>query len=243
MFKEKISVKKLNIGFAVSVIIAAVFLGMFSLVATGCTLKVKKTVCPVRSAEKVDNSEKKSQKPKKEPVRNVLSDRLSIKDKINAPTNKSEMIKAALASKTKKDPFIDTIGRAVSDESVFDEKSSYDENSKLPMPPDSNEKLTKIDLPDFNNTLSDFNNTKTEKPSPNVNYEPVILKGFIGSRAIVSINNKIVTMSLNQEQEGVKAVEINPDSLSAKFIKNGQIMTKTIKTVSNDNYKIISNAN
>jgi len=139
------------------------------------------------------------------------------------PTNKDELVKKALLSMGKSDPFIDTTGR---NRSENNSNMSFG-NNKLPMPPS----LDSFPL----TNLPDVKGLEKKQPEP----DPVELKGFIGNKAIISVNGLSEALGVKESFQGVTIIAIDTTNLTAKLSKDGKVFVKHIKMPENNNLKVV----
>lgn len=147
-------------------------------------------------------------------------------DKVIKPTNKLEMIRLASISAGKADPFFG-INPGRSKFAV----SQVSQN--LSLPPVTTGGLPIIsDLP----TLGSVPGFKT---LPDISKTAVIpekqdyfnIKGFIGNKVIVDVNGMTDSLGTNQSLQGIKVLEVNPKSLTAKFKREKDIIIKQFRSL------------
>ena len=136
------------------------------------------------------------------------------------PSDKTRLAKLAMTTAGKSDPFSGT--------GVVNSQYKFN-NSKtgiLPPPPKPsyiNGLPTIGDLPKF-----DFNRNPYSMPEFK---ESLAVKGFVGDKVIVNVNGSTESLKVNETFQGVKVLKIDTKSLIAKFKKDGEIITKSIKNL------------
>jgi hypothetical protein len=142
-----------------------------------------------------ENKEKQISKPQKE-------DKKKIK-----PTDKSDLLKTALATAGKNDPFSYTESRFRPSVSKNSRSLRTSGNSGLPGPPSRREKSG----------------------------DGIEIKGFLGNKVIAEVNGHTDSLNTGETFRGVKVLTVDPNSLSCVFEINGRKVTKKIKPVSRPN--------
>ena len=150
------------------------------------------------------------------------------------PSDKASLAKLALSSAGKQDPF-SGLGGKMSQDILANAKTGF-----LPPPP----------RPSYINGLP----TIGELPKLDYNTNPYLLpeesvaiKGFVGDKVIVSVNGATESLKVNESFQGVRVLNIDQKSLIAKFKKDGEIITKSIKSLNDiedrSDIKMIKNLN
>lgn len=128
------------------------------------------------------------------------------------PTDKASLVKLAMISAGKPDPFTGS-----------GSKNIYNNGQGiLPPPP----------LPQYVDGLPNIGNLPSL--DPNSGYPPqdsLAVKGFVGNKVIVSVNGVTESLKVNETFQGVKVLKVEPKNLTAKFKRDGEEVTKTIKNL------------
>lgn len=134
------------------------------------------------------------------------------------PTDKASLTRLAMVSAGKADPFSDFGGKIVRSKTEPNFKANM-----LPPPPH----------PSYINGLPTIGELpKLDLRQPGLTpQESLAIKGFVGNKVIVSVNGATESLKVNESFRGIKVVKIDPHSFLAKFKKDGKIITKSIKTL------------
>lgn len=137
------------------------------------------------------------------------------------PTNKEALVKMAMASKGKSDPFEGLVGKSPNPIRGIKNIPNFKIGS-LPVLPNAK------GLPTFNGlpSLSNLNGFKTLK-----NNDSIEVKGFIGNKVIVNVNGIIESLKPNETFQDIKVLSVDNRNLTVKFKKNNKIITKNIKSL------------
>lgn len=170
------------------------------------------------------------------------SDQIPIKKEIDAavikPTNKENITRLAMIDSGKSDPFSDLNKKTLWQRPG---NTAYIKQNYLPLPPASMRGLPAIGkLPEL--SIPNSKNLPNMVQIP----EPVAIKGFIGNKVIVDINGITQSLSVNESFQDIKVLQVNPGGLSARFKRNGEIITKTVRdltaeTINNKDLKLVKN--
>jgi len=166
-----------------------------------------------------------------------------VKNSYLSPTSKADILKQAAQNMGKNDPFKGTNSGLDSGSS-----SDYRTASNNGAPPGFNNTGTKVDsflpMPPAldGGSLPQLGLPGNGLTGNTVVYNPVELKGFIGNKVIIEVDNVIEPLALNENFRGVKVMAIDARNLTAKFKKDGKVINRKIILPDNKTQKIISRA-
>lgn len=140
------------------------------------------------------------------------------------PTNKNSILKLALASSGKADPFAG-MGKEPDSPQNMPSLSNIPNIGKLPS-------LKNLTIPPSIGSLPTIGNLpNTGMPGfmPPLS-EQFSVKGFIGDEVIVEIDGIVQSLKVNTSFHGLRVLKIDASNLSAVFKMDGKIITKNIKS-------------
>ena len=144
------------------------------------------------------------------------------------PTDKSALLSLAGKNSGKKDPFSYSESQFTPFTSGQSSNPTYSGN--LPPVPGAGTMGTLPGLPGFD-SLSGAGLAPPPSPKPE---DLIIVKGFIGNKVIAEIDGVVESLNKNEKIGNVKVVSVNPEILTAKFEIDGKLITKTIKSLTDD---------
>ena len=154
------------------------------------------------------------------------------------PTDKSTLLSLAGKSSGKHDPFSYSESKFMPSSTVQGENPAF--AGKLPPVPASGNTGTLPVLQGFN-PLSPSGLASPPAPKPE---DLIIVKGFIGDKVIAEIDGVVEALNANDKISNVKVLAVDPSLLTAKFEINGKPVTKTIKSLTdedNRNIQLVKN--
>lgn len=162
-----------------------------------------------------------------------------LKTKIK-PTGKSDLLTLANKSSGKNDPFSCSESQYIPSSDRNNNSSSLAGN--LPPVPGAG---SMGNLPSLQNlpglpNITPLNSAKIPQ-SPK---DAIEIKGFIGNKVIAEIDGVIEALNENEKINNIKVLNINPLEYTAIFEINGKNITKTMKSISeenNENIEIVKN--
>ena len=155
------------------------------------------------------------------------------------PTDKSTLLSLSGKASGKHDPFSYSESRFVPFTTNQSENpSSYPGN--LPPLPGAGDTGNLPTLPGFS-PLSPSGLANPPAPKPE---DLIIVKGFIGNKVIAEIDGVVEALNKNEKISNIKVLSVDPSILTAKFEINGKPVTKTIKSLideNNENIHLVKN--
>ena len=143
------------------------------------------------------------------------------------PTDKNSLLKLALTSAGKSDPFSGTENELIMSDKMLKILPPLGKNIIIPPSANTLPVIGNIPTMNISNGMPDF--------TPPL-YQDFAVKGFIGDEVIVEMNGNIQSLKVNTGFQGLKVLKIDPINLSAVFKYRGKIITKTIKSENSINY-------
>ena len=154
------------------------------------------------------------------------------------PTDRSKLMKLALAQAGKVDPFSESTLATISVEGSPSTSIQMVpvRGGDLPAPPGLKTPFMEDFMKGFADVLGkSFKNVsgfpkalKKQFSEQPVNFE---IKGFIGKKVIVNVDGNDEAIGKNESYQGIKAIKIDPYSLKAVFKVNNNTVTKTMKSL------------
>jgi|GEM_PF-6789363 len=147
-----------------------------------------------------------------------------IKSNVIRPSNKAFVAKEALLAAGKINPFSSNATRPILSGKDFLPK--YIGKNPLPNLPSLKGIPNIGSLPD----LGVPNLTDGKAPQIAPQFYPEV-KGFIGNKAIISINGISESLKANESFQDIKVLKVNPNAMTVKYVQNKQVITRNIKSL------------
>ena len=145
------------------------------------------------------------------------------------PTDKNSILKLALSTAGKADPFSDMGKNSLLPDKIPYLKSSMSGKGYI-IPPPANTLPAIGFLPG----MSVSESLPGAIPSF---YQDFTVKGFIGDEVIVEVNGMVQSLRVNSSFQGLKVLNIDSNNLTAVFKINGKTVTRSIKSLSDPDNK------